>query len=162
ALNAVANARILRESGFARVFVQPAAGDAGAALGAAILGAIELGDARPAPMRSAALGAPIRAGEAEDLAGALGLRSEALSDPPRALADLLERGKIGAVARGRFELGPRALGQRSILALPRDPAVRERLNRVVKQREPFRPFAPAVLADHAAELFDGAPNDMTP
>jgi carbamoyltransferase len=162
ALNAVANARVLREAGFSKVFVQPAAGDAGGALGAAILGAIELGDPRPAAMRSAALGAPIREGEAESLAEALGLSCEALADPVARLADLLERGKIVAVARGRFEWGPRALGQRSILALPRLPGVRERLNRVIKKREPFRPFAPAVLADRADELFEGAPNDMTP
>lgn len=162
ALNAVANARVLGESGFLRAFVQPAAGDAGGALGAAILGALELGDARPPAMRSAALGAPIRAGEAEALTAALGLSCEALADTPRAVADLLEQGKIVAVARGRFEWGPRALGQRSILALPRSSDVRDRLNRVIKKREPFRPFAPAVLADRAAELFEGAPNDMTP
>jgi carbamoyltransferase len=162
ALNAVANARVLREAGFARVFVQPAAGDAGGALGAAILGAMELGDPRPAAMTTAALGAPIRAGEAEALAASLGLGCEALDDPEAAVADLLERGKIVAVARGRFEWGPRALGQRSILALPRGEGVRERLNRVIKKREPFRPFAPAVLASRAADLFDGAPNDMTP
>ncbi|APR81850.1 Nodulation protein nolO [Minicystis rosea] len=162
ALNAVANARILRESGFERVFVQPAAGDAGGALGAAILGAMELGDARPPAMRTAALGTSIRDGEAEATAAALGLSCEALSDPPQAIADLLERGKIVAVARGRFEWGPRALGQRSILSLPRPEGVRERLNRAIKKREPFRPFAPAVLADRAAETFAGAPNDMTP
>ncbi|MFT3767350.1 MAG: carbamoyltransferase N-terminal domain-containing protein [Minicystis sp.] len=162
ALNAVANARILRESGFARVFVQPAAGDAGGALGAAILGAMELGAGRPEAMRSAALGTAIREGEAEATAAALGLSCEAIGDAARAIADLLERGKIVAVARGRFEWGPRALGQRSILALPRPSSVRERLNRVIKKREPFRPFAPAVLADRAAETFVGAPNDMTP
>jgi carbamoyltransferase len=162
ALNAVANARVLREAGFARVFVPPAAGDAGGALGAAILGAIELGDPRPAPLATAALGASIREGEAASLAAALGLSCETVADPASALADLLARGKIVAVARGRFEWGPRALGQRSILALPRPLAVRERLNRVIKKREPFRPFAPAVLASRAADLFDGAPNDMTP
>jgi len=162
ALNAVANARIQREAGFARVFVHPAAGDAGGAIGAAILGAIELGDGRPEAMKSAALGAPIRDGEAAAVADALGLRCEPLADPEGAIADLLERGMIVAVARGRFEWGPRALGQRSILALPRPVGVRERLNRVIKKREPFRPFAPAVLADRAAEIFEGAPSDMTP
>jgi carbamoyltransferase len=162
ALNAVANARIQREAGFARVFVQPAAGDAGGALGAAILGAVERGDPRPEAMRSAALGTAIGAGEGEALAASLGLPCRGLDDPTSALADLLERGKIVAVSRGRFEWGPRALGQRSILALPRVPGARERLNHVIKKREPFRPFAPAVLAGRAAELFEGAPNDMTP
>ncbi len=162
ALNAVANARVLRDAGFSRAFVQPAAGDAGGALGAAILGAMDLGDPRPAPMTTAALGEEVRAGEAEALAASLGLRAEPLGDAPRALADLLERGKIVAVARGRFEWGPRALGQRSILALPRGEGARERLNRVIKKREPFRPFAPAVLASRAADFFEGAPDDMTP
>jgi carbamoyltransferase len=162
ALNAVANARIQREAGFSRVFVQPAAGDAGGALGAAILGAIALGDRRPPPMTSAALGAPILDGEASALASELGLPHRAAADPTREIADLLERGKVVAVARGRFEWGPRALGQRSILALPADPRVRERLNRAIKRREPFRPFAPAVLDAHAAALFEGAPSDLTP
>jgi len=85
-----------------------------------------------------------------------------VSDPALAVAEQLARGKIVAVCQGRFEWGPRALGQRSLLALPGDPAVRERLNRVIKRREPFRPFAPAVLASHAGELFEEAPNDMTP
>jgi carbamoyltransferase len=162
ALNAVANARVLRESGFARVFVQPAAGDAGGALGAAILGALELGDPRPEPMTTAALGERAEAREAYELAGALGLFAERLDDAPRGIADRLEHGEIVAVARGRFEWGPRALGQRSILALPRPASVGERLNRIVKEREPFRPFAPAVLAPHASAMFDGAPDDMTP
>lgn len=162
ALNAVANARVLAESGFSRVFVQPAAGDAGAALGAAILAAIDLGDPRPAPMTSAALGARVVEGDALALAHELGLETSPARDLPRELADRLERGQIVAVARGRFEWGPRALGQRSILALPRPVSVRERLNRVIKKREPFRPFAPAVLADRAAALFEGAPSDMTP
>ena len=162
ALNAVANAHILRASGFSRVFVHPAAGDAGGALGAAILGAIELGDPRPAPLVTAALGAPLDTDEAREGARALGLDCRVTADPAAAIADLLERGKVVALAEGRFEWGPRALGQRSILALPRPSSVRERLNRVIKQREPFRPFAPAVLADRAAEIFEGAPSDMTP
>jgi carbamoyltransferase len=162
ALNAVANARILREAGFARVFVQPAAGDAGGALGAAILGAIERGDPRPAPMSSAALGEAISTDDARSLAGELGLGARAVGDLAADVAGLLERGKIVGVARGRFEWGPRALGQRSILAAPRDAAVRDRLNRAIKRREPFRPFAPAVLAAEAARWFEDAPNDMTP
>ncbi|MCW5809364.1 MAG: hypothetical protein KIT84_00005, partial [Labilithrix sp.] len=85
-----------------------------------------------------------------------------VTDAPAAVAELLERGKIVAACTGRFEWGPRALGQRSLLALPRDVSVRERLNRVIKRREPFRPFAPAVLDTRASEWFDGAPNDMTP
>lgn len=162
ALNAVANARIARESGFARVFVQPAAGDAGGAVGAALLGALELGDPRPAPMTTAALGLPIDAAETRALADALGLSVRTLADPARDVAALLDGGDVLAFCSGRFEWGPRALGQRSILASPRDPEVRDKLNRAVKHREPFRPFAPAVLASASAAYFDPPVSDMTP
>jgi len=162
ALNAVANARIAREAGFARVFVQPAAGDAGGALGAAILGALDAGDARPDPLDSALLGLPVDAARAESLARQLGLTVERVADPARRAADDLSANRIIGVASGRFEWGPRALGARSLLAPADDPAVRERINRSIKHREPFRPFAPAVLAARAAEHFDGEPDDMTP
>ena len=162
ALNAVANARLLRESGFARIVVHPAAGDAGGALGAAILGALDRGAARPSPLASAALGDEVDLEVAGSTARALGLTPVRVADPAATVAALLERGRIVAVCQGRFEWGPRALGQRSLLALPGDPAVRERLNRVIKRREPFRPFAPAVPAEHAARWFDEAPSDLTP
>ncbi|HEU4728363.1 MAG TPA: carbamoyltransferase C-terminal domain-containing protein, partial [Kofleriaceae bacterium] len=162
ALNAVANARLARESGFERVFVHPAAGDAGGALGAAILGAIELGDPRPPALASAALGTPIAPAAASALARELGLVQRIASDVPAEVAALVGAGKIVAFCQGRFEWGPRALGQRSILANPADPGSRERLNRAIKRREPFRPFAPAVLRDRAATYFDGAPSDLTP
>jgi carbamoyltransferase len=162
ALNSVANARLLRESGFERVFVQPAAGDAGGALGAAILASLELGDQRPGPMRSAALGLGVDVGRAQDIATALGLKVERVSDPAAVAATLISENKIIGVVRGRFEWGPRALGQRSVLASPRARATRDRINQLIKQRESFRPFAPAVLESHTAAFFDGDPNDMTP
>jgi carbamoyltransferase len=162
ALNAVANARLLRESGGGRVFVQPAAGDAGGALGAAILGAIELGDPRPAALTSAALGLPIDPAAASQLARELGLGVRTATDVATEVAELVARGQIIAFCQGRFEWGPRALGQRSILANPADPESRERLNRAIKRREPFRPFAPAVLRDRAASYFEHAPSDLTP
>lgn len=162
ALNAVANRRLLREAGFAQVFVQPAAGDAGGALGAALLGAIEAGDPRPAPLASAALGEPISVDEAHALAGHLGFSTERLTDPAESICELLLQGGIVGLCSGAFEWGPRALGQRSLLALPGSVATRERLNRVIKQREPFRPFAPAVLSERAAEFFSDAPNHLTP
>lgn len=161
ALNAVANRRLAREAGFARVFVQPAAGDAGGALGAALLGAVEAGDTRPAALTSAALGEPISVADAVALASHLGLRGERVAEPARRVAELLLQDGIVGVCSGRFEWGPRALGQRSLLALPGRAATRERLNRVVKQREPFRPFAPAVLGARAAEYFSDAPSDLT-
>lgn len=162
ALNAVANARIARQSGFKDVFVHPAAGDAGGALGAAIWGAMQRGDKRPLPLESAALGLCVDAGAAMELAGLLGLRSKRVDDPALFAARQIEKGSIFAHCAGRFEWGPRALGPRSILADPSDVNVRERLNRAIKKREPFRPFAPAVLAEKSVEWFEGPPDSMTP
>ena len=162
ALNCVANARLLREAGFREMFVQPAAGDAGGALGAAILRALELGDPRPAPMATAALGAPVSNDAAIALAEQLGLPFSTPDDPLAEAAAIVARGEVLALARGRFEWGPRALGQRSILAAPGSADMRDRLNRVVKRRERFRPFAPAVLRERAGEWFTGHDNDMAP
>jgi carbamoyltransferase len=162
ALNALANARLRRESGFSRVFVQPAAGDAGGALGAALLASVQRGDPRPAPFNSAALGIPIDAARAMAIARELGLQVRRVDDPAAHVARMLSDGCIVAHARGRCEWGPRALGQRSILASPQDRAVRERVNRLIKEREPFRPFAPAVLSERTGEFFDGEADDMSP
>lgn len=161
ALNCVANRRVAREAGFERVFVQPAAGDAGGALGAALLASMQLGDARPAPMRSAALGLPISASRAAATAEALGLRLTRYDDPAPEVARRLALGRVVAVASGRFEWGPRALGQRSLLAAPTLASTRESLNRL-KRREGFRPFAPAVTNEDATELFEDPPDLMTP
>ena len=162
ALNCVANARVLRESGFKRIFVQPAAGDAGGALGAAMLGSVELDGRRPRPMTTAALGLPLSNDAVLALADQLGLAHTRPSDVLGSAAELIAQGKVVAMARGRFEWGPRALGQRSILAAPQDAQMRDRLNRMIKKREPFRPFAPAVLKDRASEWFSESDNDMTP
>ncbi len=162
ALNCVANARLQRESGFKNVFVQPAAGDAGGALGAAMLGAIELDGRRPVPMTTAALGAPISTAVARDLCNQLGVRWTEPDDVLDAAAGLIADDRICAFVRGRFEWGPRALGQRSILAAPQKAAMRDRLNQVVKKRELFRPFAPAVLQEKAATWFTEHDNDMAP
>lgn len=159
ALNAVANARLAREAGFDHVYVQPAAGDAGGALGAAILGAIELGDPRPPALANAALGLPVDVGATADLARTLGLNVRVSDDPCAATAMLIAAGKVVAFCQDRFEWGPRALGQRSLLANPLDRDSRERLNRAIKRREPFRPFAPAVLAEHADAYFTATPAD---
>lgn len=160
-LNAVANARLARESGFRDFFVQPAAGDAGAALGAAILGALDAGDARPAPLERLSLGLPVSSDDARTVAKNLGLVATPLSGPDD-VAELLARGEILAFAEGRFEFGPRALGNRSLLALPTPVAVKERLNRVIKRREPFRPFAPAVLEGEASKFFEPFAERLAP
>ncbi len=162
ALNAVANRRIAREAGFTRVFVQPAAGDAGGALGAAILGAMARGAARPTPLMGADLGVTVEGAPVATYARALGLVASHLEDVPSAVADALEAREVIAWVHGRCEWGPRALGFRSILARADDAEVRERLNRAVKKREPFRPFAPAVLETDAATWFAGGANAMTP
>ncbi len=153
ALNCVANARLQREGPFEHVWVQPAAGDAGTALGAALHVARALGD-RPRPMTSAALG---RSWTDAQLAAALATaqvpheRPAALAD---AVADVLSRDGIVAWFQGASEFGPRALGHRSLLADPRRAGNLERLN-AVKGREEFRPVAPMVLLEDAADIFDG-------
>ena len=152
ALNAVANARIAAEAGFAELFVQPAAGDAGGALGAALLGAIDRGDPRPA-FTSAALGLPVRSARAAEIARAAGFSVARADDPVEAAAQRVAAGEIVGLCEGRFEWGPRALGHRSLIALPGPASVRDRLNGVVKRREPFRPFAPAVRAASADRWF---------
>ncbi|MGW2676047.1 carbamoyltransferase family protein [Streptomyces sp. NPDC001436] len=153
ALNCVANARLSREGPFSRVWVQPAAGDAGTALGSALLVAAAEGDA-VAPMEGADLG---REWSDAELAG--WLKSAAVPfDRPADIADTvaeaLADNAIVAWFQGRSEYGPRALGHRSLLAHPGHAGNLERLNDV-KGREQFRPVAPMVLAERAAEIFDG-------
>jgi carbamoyltransferase len=155
ALNCVANSRIWREGPFERVWVQPAAGDSGTALGAALQVAHELGD-RPAPMATAALG---RGWDDDALAARLATASVAFDRPgdiAAVVADALAANQVVAWFQGRSEFGPRALGHRSLLADPREHANLEKLNDI-KGREQFRPVAPMVLAERAAEIFDGGP-----
>src|SRR4051794_29212961 len=153
ALNCVANSRIWRDGPFDDVWVQPAAGDAGTALGAALHVAHALGgDVRPMP--TAALG---RSWDDDELAAWLtraGVEFERPDDLAEAVARELAQDGIVAWFQGRSEFGPRALGHRSLLADPRNPANLERLNDV-KGREQFRPVAPMVLAERAAKIFDG-------
>jgi carbamoyltransferase len=160
ALNCVANARILRDGPFKRLFVQPAAGDSGGCLGAAALVYVkETGEApRAGPMRDARLGPSWSADEVARLLASTGLPSQDFrgreADLLEAVVDRLASGKVVGWFHGRMEMGPRALGARSLLADPRDPEMRDRLNRMVKKREAFRPFAPSVLLAHAAEHLD--------
>ena len=158
ALNAVANARIARESGFDHVYVHPAAGDAGGALGAALA---RSEDRVLAPLATAALGLRASPDEALALSRELGLEAECVDAPAVFVAERIARGEVVGFVAGRSEWGPRALGQRSLLAPAGPEPVRRRLHRAVKEREPFRPFAPAVLARRAGELFDGIHLPMT-
>jgi carbamoyltransferase len=151
----VANSRLWRESPFERIWVQPAAGDAGTALGAALQLARELGD-RPAPMRTAALGRGWDDEALEPRLRSAGVPYERPDDVADTAAEVLAANGVVAWFQGRSELGPRALGHRSLLADPRDAGNLERLNDI-KGREEFRPLAPMVLAERAAEIFTGGP-----
>ena len=163
ALNCVANGRLRREGPFTDIWVQPAPGDAGSALGCALWAWHEVYEGeRPASCRADGM-AGARLGPAVD-AGVVAAELEAadrpfvrIADPDeraRRVARLLADGAAVGVVQGRMEFGPRALGCRSILADPRDPDAQRTLNLRIKQRESFRPFAPAVLAERADEWFD--------
>jgi carbamoyltransferase len=159
ALNCVANSRILRDGPFERLFVQPAASDAGGCLGAAALAHVRLTGERPAqgrlhhmywgPAAAADDVAALLAGTALHPLDCRGRPDELLA----ATVDRLAAGKVVGWLHGRMEFGPRALGARSILADPRGAGMRDRINALVKMRESFRPFAPAVLAERAGEHF---------
>jgi carbamoyltransferase len=153
ALNCVANSRLWREGPFGRIWVQPAAGDAGTALGAALWTAHELGDAVE-PVPSAALGRSWDDDELGEWLRRAGLEAERPDDIAEAVAEILAADGVVAWFQGRAEFGPRALGHRSLLA---DPRRRENLERMndIKGREQFRPVAPMVLAERAAEVFEG-------
>jgi len=162
ALNCVANGRLLREGPFEKIWVQPAAGDAGSALGCAMWATHEILDqprtvVLPDGMKGSYLGPNF---EPDDVAASLTTAERPFTripdDTERAarVAELIDEGSVVAVFAGRMEFGPRALGNRSILADPRNPETQRTLNLKVKKREGFRPFAPAVLAEHAAEWFD--------
>jgi carbamoyltransferase len=153
ALNCVANSRIWREGPFSEVWVQPAAGDSGTALGSALRLASELGD-EVRPMAGADLG---RSWSDDELAAWLdraNIAYERPDDLADAIAEVLANDGVVAWFQGASEYGPRALGHRSLLADPRRADNIERLNDV-KGREQFRPVAPMVLEERAAELFDG-------
>jgi carbamoyltransferase len=155
ALNCVANSRLWREGPFEEIWVQPAAGDAGTALGAALHVSATL-DWPAAPMTSAALGRGFTEDELEAWLHRVALPFERPDDVAEEAAEVLARDGVVGWFEGRAEFGPRALGHRSLLADPRDAANLERLNDV-KGREQFRPVAPMVLEDAAGEIFTGGP-----
>jgi len=161
ALNCVANGAIYREGRFEDIYVQPAAGDAGGAIGAALQVWHQLlGNERPRPltdrMKGAYLGPGIDEGEVERYLGSIGARYQ--KQPPQTLAQDVARwlsaGYIVGLCQGRMEFGPRALGARSILGDPRDPRNQSRINLKIKYRESFRPFAPAILEEHVKDYFE--------
>jgi carbamoyltransferase len=156
ALNGVANRRILEESGFRQVFVPPAPGDAGCALGAALYAdRIHFGRPHRDVPDHAFWGPVVDPAALVRIAQEDGLAVEQLDDHRliEATAEDLARGAIVGWMHGALELGPRALGHRSILAAPHDAAMRDRLNRDIKYREEFRPFAPVVPVEQASRFF---------
>jgi carbamoyltransferase len=161
ALNSVANGRLLREGVFDEVWIQPASGDAGGALGAAlfachqVLGGARKADGKRDRMNGAYLGPEYGEAEIREALEKRGTKARRLADGDRAAtaARLLAGGAIVGLFDGRMEFGPRALGNRSIIADPRPAGMKDRLNRAVKHREPFRPFAPSVRAADAGKYF---------
>jgi carbamoyltransferase len=157
ALNSVANGRVMREGPFDNVFVQPAAGDSGGAIGAALyVYHVVLGKPRKFTMEHAYWGAEYPESQLVEAIQKAGFKYEAFDDDDKLLdraADTLLQSKVIGWYRGRFEWGPRALGQRSILADPRREEMKEIVNTKVKFRESFRPFAPVVLEERAHEYF---------
>ncbi len=161
ALNCVANGKILRDGAFERIWIQPAAGDAGCALGAAL--AVHYGflnqPRTPQPhdaMHGSYLGPEFTQPEIEAALNECGANFETLDDAKLldTVVDYLSGGNAVGWFQGRMEFGPRALGNRSILGDPRSSVMQKTLNLKVKFRESFRPFAPSVLAEHVAEWFE--------
>jgi carbamoyltransferase len=162
ALNCVANGKVLRDGRIERIWVQPAAGDAGGALGAA-LAAHHIFKGQPRRtngcgdrMKGSYLGPEFSSGEIERQLTAAGAKYRVLDDESllRCCVDALVEEKAVGWFQGRMEFGPRALGARSILADARSPKMQSILNLKVKFRESFRPFAPSVLREHVAEWFE--------
>ncbi|MFV0442845.1 MAG: carbamoyltransferase, partial [Planctomycetaceae bacterium] len=162
ALNCVANGQLLRKGPFKQIWVQPAAGDAGGALGAALFTWYQLLEhprqpCRPDGQRGSLLGPDYLRDEIESVLREVGGVYEHIDDEAelcRQVAKLLAEGNVVGWFQGRMEFGPRALGARSILGDPRDVEMQTRMNLKIKFRESFRPFAPIVLADAVQENFE--------
>jgi carbamoyltransferase len=164
ALNCVANGKVLRDGRFEKIFVQPAAGDAGGALGAAFAAYYDENRRTvskrvailPDSMQGAFLGPSYAQADIERRLQAIGAAYTVVSDEQliEETAASLARGQAVGWHQGRMEFGPRALGNRSILGDPRSPTMQKALNLKVKYRESFRPFAPSVLRERVAEWFE--------
>ncbi len=158
ALNSVANARILRDTPFEELYIQPSAGDGGGALGAALFAwHTALGHSQRFVMDHAYWGASYSEDEIRSTLNERGLKGQYIDDESKLAEMTVERltsGKVVGLFQGRAEWGPRALGHRSILADPRHGEMKDLVNNKIKFREPFRPFAPAVLVEACERYFD--------
>ena len=162
ALNCVGNGRVLREGPFKNLWIQPAAGDAGGALGAALcvcygyLGKPRTADGKHDFQQASLLGPDYDRDETSEMLDSMGAKYHVLEDHqlyPR-VADLIADEKVIGWVKGPMEFGPRALGARSILGDPRSPRMQSKMNLKIKYRESFRPFAPAVMREHVSEYFE--------
>lgn len=170
ALNCVGNGRILREGPFENIWIQPAAGDAGGALGAAIFVWHQLlGKPRTATgydtQRASLLGPTFDGDVAKSALDAIGAKYHAFASEAEvvsAIVDALEREKVVGHMQGRMEFGPRALGSRSIIGDARSPKMQTVMNLKIKFRESFRPFAPCVLRENVSEYFEMRDNEDSP
>jgi len=162
ALNCVGNGKILREGPFKRIWIQPASGDAGGAMGAALLAWYKyLGNKRNSDGKRDQQKASLLGPEYSDEYIGQFLAREGMpykklpiGDIPEVVSDLIAQGKVIGWFQGKMEFGPRALGARSIIGDSRNPEMQSRMNLKIKYRESFRPFAPTVLADKANDWFD--------
>jgi carbamoyltransferase len=170
ALNCVANGRLLREGPFDDLWIQPAAGDAGGALGSALFVWHQLLDNPRRPngrdsQKGSLLGPRFSPEQVRQFLNAVEAPAQHFADEGELLAhvaELLAEGKVVGWFAGRMEFGPRALGARSILGDPRSPKMQATMNLKIKFRESFRPFAPVVLREHAHEWFDLDPRHESP
>lgn len=165
ALNCVANAKILREAGFDDIWIQPAAGDAGGALGAAYyLYNTVLGKPRTYEMRHAYYGPEFNEKQCQGALDEMCAKYRRLDEAElvREVSSLIANNNVVGWFQGRMEFGPRALGSRSILADARDPKMKDALNMKIKFREGFRPFAPSVTSEAASEYFELNPRHKSP
>lgn len=157
ALNSKANGKILASGIVERLFIQPASGDDGACLGAALAPYLDGGGKLPVQqMRHAYWGPQSDDAEIQKAVETYKLGATRVSDPAKTAAEMLSNGRIVGWFQGRMEFGPRALGNRSILADPRDPEMTAKVNNAVKFREWWRPFAPSMLAEGAGEYLESA------
>jgi len=157
ALNAVANGRILPETPFRELYIQPAAGDSGTAVGAAFyVWNQELGRPRGFVMDHAYTGPEFGDDEIRAALDAAGVEAERIGDEAlfATVAERIAAGDVIGWFQGRMEFGPRALGHRSIVADPRSATMKDVLNARIKHREPFRPFAPSILAERTGEWYE--------
>ena len=160
ALNCVANGKLAREAGYDNVWVQPAAGDDGIAIGCALYGHLAVQkNPREYKITHAYFGKPYSDAEVERAASTrlvrMATKQVKSDDICRDTAKVLAEGNVLGWFQGGSEFGPRALGHRSIIADPRKPEMKDILNSRVKHRQPFRPFAPIVLAERSNEIFEG-------